>query len=1190
MAQLSRPTSPAKTDHNSDDEYDRGGSWLGAPEVAEAQRAAEARELAEQQSRLASAQAPATPQLRAQSDAPATPQSGAQSDTPITPKRAIRPTAIAFPFLREFAAKREEDNRAFEQSSSEPPSALQPPPNLQPPVYTRSSISPFPDQAQYTSNEPSTLVLDASNTSNTPQLLVQPHYISSYGYQHAFGHGANPYAHFSTQPSFFAAPGPSGVPPLPPSTQPQSSSLAPAPSVPGGGNGVLPLPPSTQPRSSSLGRELPPPPPAQRLPSAQSQSPPKGEVNGPALNQSSLSSTDPGPSAATDTSNAEAQGAAEGDVDTDDLSDLLDEAKLVLLDQPLQDFFSSRSSGRPSKENVMKIKEAFAKTHVNFRELSTATGISVPTLLQKFFAVVNLVKAIQRGANPWNTYNRYARTGEWMLVEMARLIGSANEWDGSSVPTYQQVQASYKIFRDIYGDKKVKEIMELWDSSQELRPGQEKGARLRAFDTACAELEELGDRYRNFHQINLFGVLVGGRVGTDQSLRHIYDNFEASGFLDRNLVLEGPDAFVGAFQTHVMNEHLENVSTQQILTLCEARGLTVTGPGIDNLKGKAPVKEPDAVGKLQQVIIALAAENKITFPRRNQLPWDTIAKLCVTVGFQLYNYPIGVTEPWNTAKEAKARKPGQKDRRQGIKGLTVAEQMILLDHCRPDAKDRFTFRSVKPLDVALGDVPLLVFAPDKDGVRKEVFVKNVIESVPGLVEEDITKTTSTSSKTATTKTRILGCTTRSSKNTVKQEQADSAPLSQTQHLVAASSDSDDSDFYMDDSSLETPKATKTTVPKRKTPTDGGKLRGTKRGTKRQKTSDIQTSDADTGMGNREHDNVDDVAPSTEFTKRSDGSGSTKRSGSGSKRPEAIERPESNKRLEANKRPEPKECDDAGAQGNKRPESASVAVAPNTAKTATANPPTTSVPTAGFTNFDRLPKLKSGQSISGADIFGEHLTPSSSSAQPSRPKPIPVSENLRKLKACLAATAPAANLSNSKVASPAPATASSTSACAPTQSALPSPHPSTPSVSAPPQPAVSSSPAPQIQMDTTVDTTMDTNQSVHPVPPPIGPANHPAQGQWQAGPGFQYPPMFPHHPVQQPQQFQGPLITHPPSQNQPYLGQGQYGVQVQPGFVQLPPGVTPEILTGLMQFMGANGWGGGGMGGAGNNPNAGGGHQ
>ncbi|KAK1221870.1 hypothetical protein PQX77_015309 [Marasmius sp. AFHP31] len=236
----------------------------------------------------------------------------------------------------------------------------------------------------------------------------------------------------------------------------------------------------------------------------------------------------------------------------------------------------------------------------------------------------------------------------------------------------------------------------------------------------------------------------------------------------------------------------------------------------------------------------------------------------------------------------------------------------------------------------------------------------------------------------------------------------------------------------------------------------------------------------------------------------------------------------------------------------------------------------------------------GQSISGADIFGEHLTPSSSSAQPSRPKPIPVSENLRKLKACLAATAPAANLSNSKVASPAPATASSTSTCAPTQSALPSSHPmpipSTPSVSAPPQPAVSSSPAPQIQMDATVDTTMDTNQSVHPVPPPIGPANHPAQGQWQAGPGFQYPPMFPHHPVQQPQQFQGPVITHPPSQNQPYLGQGQYGVQVQPGFVQLPPGVTPEILTGLMQLMGANGWGGGGMGGAGNNPNAGGGHQ
>ncbi|KAJ8093255.1 hypothetical protein PM082_020741 [Marasmius tenuissimus] len=269
-----------------------------------------------------------------------------------------------------------------------------------------------------------------------------------------------------------------------------------------------------------------------------------------------------------------------------------------------------------------------------------------------------------------------------------------------------------------YGDDKGREILIVWSSGADLTDAQRKAQRRRIFENTIRQVENLGDRLRNLYQIHLFALVVGGQVHNDQSLQYIYNRFESQGFAEKGFVLD-MNVLLAAFKSHIFEGTVNEFMNQQLVMMCEMRGLTVTGPGIDtpdtdstsasSTKKKTSKKD---VNTIQKVLLKRAEEDGITL---SKLLWNKLANKLYEDGIQLYNYPVGVVEPWNTDTV----------RWQGVKNLSSDQQQVLIDQCGVNEEHRLTFRCVDVQDLQDSKVPILIFAPNEVGERVSVFVKDI---------------------------------------------------------------------------------------------------------------------------------------------------------------------------------------------------------------------------------------------------------------------------------------------------------------------------------------------------------------------------------------------------------------------------------------------------------------------------------
>ncbi|KAL0567586.1 hypothetical protein V5O48_014406 [Marasmius crinis-equi] len=121
---------------------------------------------------------------------------------------------------------------------------------------------------------------------------------------------------------------------------------------------------------------------------------------------------------------------------------------------------------------------------------------------------------------------------------------------------------------------------------------------------------------------------------------------------------------------------------------------------------------------LSKLLRSIAAKGNVTFSLAGKLSWNLFAKDCWNRGIQIFNYPKGVTLPWNMPD-------CQKIRKKGVKGLTKDEQKRLHQAC-VSRTHPLEIRKVDVLQVQTDAIPIAIVL-DENGQTEEIFASSVRE-------------------------------------------------------------------------------------------------------------------------------------------------------------------------------------------------------------------------------------------------------------------------------------------------------------------------------------------------------------------------------------------------------------------------------------------------------------------------------
>ncbi|KAK1227417.1 hypothetical protein PQX77_009564 [Marasmius sp. AFHP31] len=432
---------------------------------------------------------------------------------------------------------------------------------------------------------------------------------------------------------------------------------------------------------------------------------------------------------------------------------------------------SKNSGGRPSQDAMRKLEDLSAEFQEKAQKLADDTGL---TLAYTLDFITKGVKN-QRDVNTWNKFQPFALDEENFETEVvARLARSKQHKYISGPVSTDQLKTAYWDFMEEHGEEEAKTILALWHSVHEVETAQTKGARKRTFTAAVNQLLSLAKSLRNKHQIHMFCLVTGGIISSDQALSHIIQIGESEGFASSGFLFND-EALLSLFKAYISQGVATTFTNTQLATIARERGLTITGKGIEdaetvqafttkvaigssstNVKGaasnvataKASKDTPKSKDK-GDVLVAVKtrlAETVGRFSKKgNTLYWSTIADQCLQDGIQITGYPSGARYPWSLLTLPAS------ERSRGIKSMSKEDQELIVSACNEPQGSEFllTFVKVTNADLAHGRLPILVTAPDENGVKTEVYR----DDIPGLV--DAPKRSKGSKPTVQTKTEEM---------------------------------------------------------------------------------------------------------------------------------------------------------------------------------------------------------------------------------------------------------------------------------------------------------------------------------------------------------------------------------------------------------------------------------------------------
>ncbi|KAK1224488.1 hypothetical protein PQX77_012601 [Marasmius sp. AFHP31] len=430
------------------------------------------------------------------------------------------------------------------------------------------------------------------------------------------------------------------------------------------------------------------------------------------------SSTDQPPSSQNSEPAAGAQdideSASEG-LDEDD--PILGTEGLPGLDDACTSEDSPSPGGRPSKKKIDACDRICKKLGEWLVEESEAAGVELATLYERLGGKV--IRA-QRRKSRWNGYQSFATHPAHMAVELGRLINLEVPWDGTSKPTTKQLGEAYRLYIKEKGQEQAKSLMDVWNMMREIEAVQKKGERKRTFKAAVKQLKNFAEYLRNRYNIHLWAIIAGGQIRSDQLYTFVCGLHESAGFAKGALAV-GEDDIGKLFQAWIFNRNAAKLTNQQIAAMAHDRGLTVTGPGIDE-EIASPSKATSSEIRISSRTSAPAKKNvrdliRAAVKRRFDECLNTLNK-----SFKGIHYPW--TEVDRGGKTSKTNR--------GIHNIPQEHQSVLVDACEEGHKHRLTIVNADPIQLENNLIPVLVTAPNEKGKIIEFFAKDIAGCLEGV--------------------------------------------------------------------------------------------------------------------------------------------------------------------------------------------------------------------------------------------------------------------------------------------------------------------------------------------------------------------------------------------------------------------------------------------------------------------------
>ncbi|KAG7087105.1 hypothetical protein E1B28_013086 [Marasmius oreades] len=251
------------------------------------------------------------------------------------------------------------------------------------------------------------------------------------------------------------------------------------------------------------------------------------------------------------------------------------------------------------------------------------------------------------------------------------------------------------------------------------------------FEKLFGQISALLNHADNCYSFSGMAILVGNNTNEDHSLARAHMTPKLSHFAEACCMADSMDALLGHarslahYETHrqvVKDDALGtlqqlgyNISNEMLATFCQGtapslQSMTVTvtpsshrqpstGAQVVQPKSLQP-SETELMKSARKAVLLRAAECSMLL---SKLQWKTLDAVLLDQGYQIINYPVGVTLPWDISTPL------------ATKGISSSHHL--------------QFRKSSALELSNNKVPLLVFSPDTSGNTKDVFASSLAQKV-----------------------------------------------------------------------------------------------------------------------------------------------------------------------------------------------------------------------------------------------------------------------------------------------------------------------------------------------------------------------------------------------------------------------------------------------------------------------------
>ncbi|KAI0628588.1 hypothetical protein C8Q77DRAFT_1076647 [Trametes polyzona] len=218
--------------------------------------------------------------------------------------------------------------------------------------------------------------------------------------------------------------------------------------------------------------------------------------------------------------------------------------------------------GRISNENKRLLGEAYKEVVQKAQETSTATGLSVTQVFDRWFRACTRAHVKD---NHWNIYASYFV--QYMDQELARLPPGFSDAPGFVRNCAATRRVTYAAFNKMHG-LNAHTILQKFRMLQEIRLGQTHtvAQRRTEFNKSVKKLKEMLSSFQDIHGFSSVCALVGNVVNSDVSLAMIHETQDAQGFFEERCRTDH-DGVISHLKAHIYNNvslgHIDLAFTAQ---------------------------------------------------------------------------------------------------------------------------------------------------------------------------------------------------------------------------------------------------------------------------------------------------------------------------------------------------------------------------------------------------------------------------------------------------------------------------------------------------------------------------------------------------------------------------------------------------------------------------------------------------